>query len=50
MVKASAYWNDYDAALEVLKHSSNVDREAVFKLVREALLKDINVSPQPKVL
>lgn len=39
--KASIYWNDYDSAIDVLKHSKNINRNEVFRLAHSAMLVDI---------
>lgn len=45
----SAYVNDYDAALVVLKESSNVNRDAVMTIARFAFARDAWVEPKKKV-
>lgn len=43
LIQSSAYWNDYESALEVLKHSTNVDKQKVITLARAAMLRDCSL-------
>ena len=49
-VKSSVYWNDYDSALEVLRHSRHATRSEVFRLARAAMLMDIGAMGAAKEL
>ena len=46
LVRESPYWNDFESALEVLKHSAKVtanQRDIVLTLARETMLKDVSL-------
>lgn len=43
LIQTSAYWNDFDSALEVLKHSTNVDKQKVINLARATMLRDCSL-------
>ena len=45
MAMESTYWNNFESALKVLTHSRHVNRDEVFRLAREAMLKDIGAAP-----